>query len=153
MKTPKGLPGYGASEVAAFTGISDTNIQAWLQRQLLPCVVVPHGKRTYRRFGAKEMQTIAVMGALYEQGFEPSVARDFADRINAFVETPSEPGFPQFLVLTRTKMVRADDTDALVNVRGLIGSDLFLAIDAKSLLQTRLNVFARLRSAAAKETK
>jgi hypothetical protein len=74
-------PPFGVSDVVEFLGINAATFQQWMNRGIVPFKTITRGGRSYRRFDLEDVRTIGVVGALHEQGVEPSRAKELAARI------------------------------------------------------------------------
>jgi DNA-binding transcriptional MerR regulator len=77
---PEELP-FGAADVVEFLGVNPATFQQWMNRGIVPFETVTRGGRTYRRFTYEQANRISIIGALHEQGLEPSVCKGMADRL------------------------------------------------------------------------
>ena len=79
-------PPFTVADVVDFLQINPATFQQWMNRGIVPFVVIERGGRTYRRFELHHINVIAVIGSLYWCGIEPSRCRKIADRIIPIME-------------------------------------------------------------------
>lgn len=88
---------FTPGEAARIAGISDQDLQNFMNYGLVEFRERPEGRRTRRYFTAADIPRLRLIGAVYASGFSPRVAMAIA----ALAEVAAEPGCPRFAAIRR----------------------------------------------------